>query len=154
MGQCGRQNILRSYLKIWDWDLIFGRVSVVRGHNTSVVSDFIHFHLLPISYQNLLNFQAVARHSCMELLNVYEEDLKSTCINNEDLVMKSKIRRLDEINKLLAHRPWAIKGNHIKVHILQVINFQKVFLFSPFYQILPKYLKGNSTLLCRKYLKW
>ena len=22
---CGRQNMLQSYLKIWDWDLIFGR---------------------------------------------------------------------------------------------------------------------------------
>ena len=78
------------------------------------------------------NFQAVARHSCMELLNVYEEDLKSACINNEDLVMKSKIRRLDKINKLLAHRPWAIKGNHIKVHILQVNHFQIVFFVHHF----------------------
>ena len=94
--------------------------------------NFPYFHLLPISNQDLVNFQAVARHSCMELLNVYEEDLKSACINNEDLVMKSKIRRLDKINKLLAHRPWAIKGNHIKVHILQVNNFQKVFFVHHF----------------------
>lgn len=70
----------------------------------------------PISLVDRHHFalMAVARHSCMELLNVYEEDLTSACINNEDLVMKSKIRRLDKINKLLAHRPWAIKGNHIK----------------------------------------
>ena len=25
LGQCGRQNMLRPYLKIWDWDWIFGR---------------------------------------------------------------------------------------------------------------------------------
>ena len=25
LGRCGRQNLLRSYLWIWDWDLIFGR---------------------------------------------------------------------------------------------------------------------------------
>ena len=25
LGRCGRQNMLRPYLKIWDWDLIFGR---------------------------------------------------------------------------------------------------------------------------------
>ena len=25
LGWCGRQNILRPYLKIWDWDWIFGR---------------------------------------------------------------------------------------------------------------------------------
>ena len=25
VGRCGRQNMLRPYLKIWDWDWIFGR---------------------------------------------------------------------------------------------------------------------------------
>ena len=25
MGRCGRPNMLRPYLKIWDWDWIFGR---------------------------------------------------------------------------------------------------------------------------------
>ena len=25
LGRCGRQNMVRPYLKIWDWDLIFGR---------------------------------------------------------------------------------------------------------------------------------
>ena len=25
LDRCGRQNMLRPYLKIWDWDLIFGR---------------------------------------------------------------------------------------------------------------------------------
>ena len=25
LGRCGRQNMLRPYLNIWDWDLIFGR---------------------------------------------------------------------------------------------------------------------------------
>ena len=24
LGRCGRQNMLRPYLKIWDWELIFG----------------------------------------------------------------------------------------------------------------------------------
>ena len=36
LGQSGRQNMLRPYLKIWDWDLIFGCAvkaisSLVRG---------------------------------------------------------------------------------------------------------------------------
>ena len=26
LGRCGRQNMLRPYLKIWNWDWIFGRV--------------------------------------------------------------------------------------------------------------------------------
>ena len=25
LGRCGRQDMLQPYLKIWDWDLIFGR---------------------------------------------------------------------------------------------------------------------------------
>ena len=25
LGRCGRQNVLRPYLKIWNWDWIFGR---------------------------------------------------------------------------------------------------------------------------------
>ena len=25
LGRCGRQNMLRPYLKIWEWELIFGR---------------------------------------------------------------------------------------------------------------------------------
>ena len=25
LSQCGRQNMLWPYLRIWDWDLIFGR---------------------------------------------------------------------------------------------------------------------------------
>ena len=25
LGRCGRQNMLRPYLKTWDWELIFGR---------------------------------------------------------------------------------------------------------------------------------
>ena len=25
LGRCGRQNMLRPYLKMWDWDLILGR---------------------------------------------------------------------------------------------------------------------------------
>ena len=28
VGRCGRQNMLRPYLKIWDWDWIFGRAAV------------------------------------------------------------------------------------------------------------------------------
>ena len=70
--------------------------------------DFTLFHFF---------FQAVARHSCMELLNVHEAELKSEIVNNEDATMKPKLRRLDQINKILAHRPWAIKKHHIKVSV-------------------------------------
>ena len=74
--------------------------------------DFTLFHFF---------FQAVARHSCMELLNVHEAELKSEIVNNEDATMKPKLRRLDQINKILAHRPWAIKKHHIKVKCIENI---------------------------------
>ena len=66
-----------------------------------------------------LSLQAVSRHSCMELLNVHESEIQSAISENnlEEADLKPKIRRLDRINKLLAHRPWAIKRHHIKVSI-------------------------------------
>lgn len=55
----------------------------------------------------------------MELLNVHESEIQSAISENnlEEADLKPKIRRLDRINKLLAHRPWAIKRHHIKVSI-------------------------------------
>ena len=61
--------------------------------------------------------QAVSRHSCLELLNVHEAEIRSMTDDVEDVPLKAKIRRLDRINKLLAHRPWAINRHHIKVFI-------------------------------------
>jgi hypothetical protein len=67
----------------------------------------------------------------MELLNVHEAELKSCSVMNQDAdtsigsgaddtsigsAMKPKLRRLDRINKILAHRPWMIKKHHIKVN--------------------------------------
>ena len=60
-------------------------------------------------------FQAVSRHSCMELLNVHESEIQAISENLEEADLKPKIRKIDRINKLLAHRPWAIKRHHIKV---------------------------------------
>jgi len=73
----------------------------------------------PISTVDRLHIalMAVARHSCVELLNVHEAELKLELdVRNEDApaTMKTKLKRLDQINKLLAHQPWAIKKHHIK----------------------------------------
>ena len=59
----------------------------------------------------------MSRHSCLELLNVHEAEIRSMTDDIEDVPLKAKIRRLDKINKLLAHRPWAINRHHIKVLI-------------------------------------
>ena len=51
----------------------------------------------------------------MELLNVHESEIQAISENLEETDLKPKIRKIDRINKLLAHRPWAIKRHHIKV---------------------------------------
>ena len=51
----------------------------------------------------------------MELLNVHESEIQAISENLEEADLKPKIRKIDRINKLLAHRPWAIKRHHIKV---------------------------------------
>ena len=54
----------------------------------------------------------------MELLNVHETELKiGNSYKEEDAAMMNKLRKLDKINRILAHRPWAIKKHHIKVKI-------------------------------------
>ena len=74
------------------------------GHPVREDDDFFYF-----------SFQAVSRHSCMELLNVHESEIQAISENLEEADLKPKIRKIDRINKLLAHRPWAIKRHHIKV---------------------------------------
>ena len=54
----------------------------------------------------------------MELLNVHETEFKiGNSYKEEDAAMMNKLRKLDKINRILAHRPWAIKKHHIKVKI-------------------------------------
>ena len=40
LGQFGRQNMLRPYLRIWDWDWIFGRA--VKAIFSPEVRDHMH----------------------------------------------------------------------------------------------------------------
>jgi hypothetical protein len=51
LGRCGRQNMLRSYLKIWDWELSFGR-AVKRISSSGVRSPCVHV-ILPLALQLL-----------------------------------------------------------------------------------------------------
>ena len=50
LGQCGRQNILPLYLKIWDWDLIFGRavkaISSPGVRSPCALASKCQFHLI------------------------------------------------------------------------------------------------------------
>ena len=51
LGRCGRQNMLRLYLKIWDWDLIFGR-AVKAISSPGVRSPWIEWFRLILAYIN------------------------------------------------------------------------------------------------------
>ena len=67
--------------------------------------------------------QAVSRHSCTELLNVHESEIQAILQENLEPALKPKIRRIDRINKLLAHRPWAVKRHHIKVSPIPICKY-------------------------------
>lgn len=73
-------------------------------------------------------FQAVARHSCNVLLNVHEAELLHLYNESNGHIppLSAKIRRLDEINRILAHRPWAIKKQHIKVKINKQVKISQI----------------------------
>ena len=55
LGRCGRQNMLRPYLKIWDWDLIFGcAVKVISS--PGVRSPWVNLSIKNGSFAKLLSF--------------------------------------------------------------------------------------------------
>ena len=57
LGRCGRQNMLRPYLKIWDWELIFGRAV------KAISSAGRKKNLGPIMYQCLYIKLTMSLHS-------------------------------------------------------------------------------------------
>ena len=67
LGQCGRQNMLQPYLRIWDWDWIFGcavkaifspgvRSSCLRVFQTVLYRKNLKKKLLQNFFQNYFNF--------------------------------------------------------------------------------------------------
>lgn len=64
-------------------------------------------------------FQAAARHQCSYLINMHVDEFLKTggiaeWLNGLEYVPQ-RLRNLNEINKLLAHRPWLITKEHIQV---------------------------------------
>jgi hypothetical protein len=55
LGRCGRQNMLWPYLKIWDWDWIFGRAvkAIFSLGVRSPCSRALHFFVQPLGYITL-----------------------------------------------------------------------------------------------------
>ena len=98
LGRCGRQNMLRPYLNIWDWDWIFGRsVKAIsslgvrspcykRSHSSWPLSNlkgqshllfnlvfFFHFWRFPTHFFTKLGFP-------MDSIKILAEFLKASCI--------------------------------------------------------------------------
>ena len=72
-------------------------------------------------------------------MNVYENELRRIVVNPSDILPSSKIRKLDGINKMLAHRPWTVKSHHIKVSEI-IVSF--LYNISPLLDI-------KADLFCR-----
>ena len=62
LGRCGRQNMLRSYLKIWEWELIFVRaVKAISSPGVCIpcqwpYNTFIHILSIPYIYNEAKSF--------------------------------------------------------------------------------------------------
>nr|XP_014341071.1 PREDICTED: sestrin-2 [Latimeria chalumnae] len=73
---------------------------------------------LPYPYRHYIAIMASARHRCSYLVNLHIMDFLQAGGNREWLnglnFAPQKLRNLNEINKLLAHRPWLITKEHIE----------------------------------------
>lgn len=72
---------------------------------------------LPFSHRIYIGIMAVSRHQCTHLLNLLTSEFLSYQGDQKWLLgldeVPEKLRRLDEVNKLLAHRPWLLEPAHV-----------------------------------------
>ncbi|XP_048448956.1 sestrin-1-like [Rhincodon typus] len=75
---------------------------------------------LPYHYRHYIAVMAAARHQCSYLVSLHINDFLQVGGNPEWLnglnFVPQKMRNLNEINKILAHRPWLITKEHIEVN--------------------------------------
>ncbi|ALC41813.1 Sesn [Drosophila busckii] len=73
---------------------------------------------LPHSYRYYLAIIAAARHQCPYLVKRYEKEFINQGGNSEWLngldYIPTKLRAIYDINKILAHRPWLLRKEHIE----------------------------------------
>lgn len=75
-------------------------------------------HVLQSSYC-MYDLQAACRHQCQYLIKVHKEEFLR-CMGQEiwlegQINAAQKIRDIDVINRLLAHRPWLLQASHLQV---------------------------------------
>uniref|UniRef100_A0A2R5LC95 P53 regulated pa26 nuclear protein sestrin n=2 Tax=Ornithodoros turicata TaxID=34597 RepID=A0A2R5LC95_9ACAR len=75
---------------------------------------------LPYDQRHYIAIMAAARHNCSYLVNQQKEAFLSPDVSGDKAWLQGlhcipkKLRDLDEINKILAHRPWLITREHIE----------------------------------------
>ncbi|EDW58721.2 sestrin homolog [Drosophila virilis] len=73
---------------------------------------------LPYAYRYYLAIIAAARHQCPYLVKRYEKEFINQGGNSEWLngldYIPAKLRAIYDINKILAHRPWLLRKEHIE----------------------------------------
>ncbi|EEC02681.1 P53 regulated pa26 nuclear protein sestrin, putative, partial [Ixodes scapularis] len=75
---------------------------------------------LPYDQRHYIAIMAAARHNCSYLVNKQREAFLSPDVAGDKSWLQGlhcipkKLRDLDEINKILAHRPWLISKDHIE----------------------------------------
>ncbi|XP_060660850.1 sestrin homolog isoform X1 [Drosophila nasuta] len=73
---------------------------------------------LPYAYRYYLAIIAAARHQCPYLVKRYEKEFLNQGGNREWLngvdYIPAKLRAIYDINKILAHRPWLLRKEHIE----------------------------------------
>ncbi|XP_040196107.1 sestrin-3 isoform X2 [Rana temporaria] len=73
---------------------------------------------LPYHYRHYIAIMAAARHQCAYLINMHVDEFLNTGGSSEWLngleYVPQRLKNLNEINKLLAHRPWLITKEHIQ----------------------------------------
>ncbi|XP_053564577.1 sestrin-3 isoform X2 [Bombina bombina] len=73
---------------------------------------------LPYHYRHYIAIMASARHQCSYLINMHVDEFLNTGGSSEWLngleYVPQRLKNLNEINKLLAHRPWLVTKEHIQ----------------------------------------
>lgn len=73
---------------------------------------------LPYDYRHFIAIMAAARHQCSYIVNMQKQEFILQGGNEKWLLglhhTPQKLRDLNEINKILAHRPWLMSKEHIE----------------------------------------
>uniref|UniRef100_A0A8C5LLK0 Sestrin 3 n=1 Tax=Leptobrachium leishanense TaxID=445787 RepID=A0A8C5LLK0_9ANUR len=73
---------------------------------------------LPYHYRHYIAIMAAARHQCGYLINMHVDEFLNNGGSSEWLngleYVPQRLKNLNEINKILAHRPWLITKEHIQ----------------------------------------